>query len=157
MRKIKAFTIVEIIMVFIVTSLVISMSIGVVLFIFKSFGHNQNRINSKTEILSLMQIIENDLEFSLTDLSYDVYRINIVNGYGKIQYNFRSDKIVRSLQNSNQSLEFNIQSPSFSVSKNDKGVEMQLWSEQSKDTISLHHFFSNRFICIKKGYLKSWN
>ncbi len=133
------------------------MSIGVVLFIFKAFGNNQANIDSKTEVLSLMHMLETDLEYYMTDCTSDKNSIRIKNGKGLIKYIFAREVVIRYNQLAPSQIEFKIPSPVFFIEENNKGLKLELWSEQTKDTIDIYHLYSNRYICTKNGYLNNGN
>ena len=154
MKGIKAFTIVELIMVFIISSLVISLSVGVVLFIFRIFEGNQSSISAKTEALSLVRMMENDMDFYLDDLSVEGNKILIANGKGNISYIFDDLIVKRSEINTNTHIAFKIPDQEFAVHEFEKGLKLELWTPHLTDTLNIYHIYSNRNYCKKKGYTK---
>lgn len=153
MKRIKSFTIIELVVVFVITSVLIAICAGVIITIFKSMEINFSVSNAKTESINLISSLEKDLENNLLDFEYNNNKIRIKNNNGSIDYVFSNKVITRFHHNQKTELEFHLESSEFLVAPTSRSLRIDFWSKSIPDTFNIYYNFSNRYFCLKTGYL----
>ncbi|MBN2487077.1 MAG: prepilin-type N-terminal cleavage/methylation domain-containing protein [Bacteroidales bacterium] len=150
--KIRAYTIIELLVVLTISSIIMGFSIIIILNFSKSIKNIESSVNQQIEILSFIQILKKDLEKATGKPTYKNNEIYIPSFNSSTIYKFDNQFAKRISNNPDSQQQFEINNLKVKFDVTDWQINITI--ETSALGIStIDYFFQAKTICSENNYL----